>query len=257
MQGAREYNTALEACAANNVCGFRKFWRSRRDFIVNGHFVFETGEHARGKTLTVYMTDTPLVDKMETAEREEIFKRGLKVYDVVSGQRGWDERYGFVVHGIIEKTVQDMLNAAVHAHANMVACLELRKKAEEAEKARLYSEKVKRFENIIKYGDKTDTDCSTESTPEKDNVSYGGYTFSPVRNFEEEEFKTITKHLRSDRELGFSKYDGAKHLWSYEDFYKACSANKRAQNCDIFYCIETGKYYIPGENELFEYVAER
>lgn len=128
MQGAREYNTALEACAANNVCGFRKFWRSRRDFIVNGHFVFETGEHARGKTLTVYMTDTPLVDKMETAEREEIFKRGLKVYDVVSGQRGWDERYGFVVHGIIEKTVQDMLNAAVHAHANMVACLELRKK---------------------------------------------------------------------------------------------------------------------------------
>lgn len=91
----------------------------------------------------------------------------------------------------------------------------------------------------------------------KDNVSYGGYTFSPVRNFEEEEFKTITKHLRSDRELGFSKYDGAKHLWSYEDFYKACSENKRAQNCDIFYCIETGKYYIPGENELFEYVTER
>lgn len=231
MDGAREYNTALEACAGNNVCGFRKFWRSRRDFIVNGHFVFETGEHARGKTLTVYMTDTPLVDKMETAEREEIFKRGLKVYDVVSGQRGWDERYGFVVHGIIEETVQDMLDAAVNAHEDMVAKLKAIREAEEAEKARLYSEKVKRFENIIKYGDKTDTDCST--------VSYGGYTFSPVRNFEGEEFETITKHLRSDRELGFSKYDGAKHLWSYEDFYKACSANKRAQNCDIFYCIET------------------
>ena len=249
MNGAREYNTALEACAANNVCGFRKFWRSRRDFIVNGHFVFETGEHARGKTPTVYMTDTPLVDKMETAEREEIFKRGLKVYDIVSGQRGWDERYGFVVHGIIEETVQDMLDAAVNAHEDMVAKLKATREAEEAEKARLYSEKVKRFENIIKYGDKIDADCHT--------VSYGGYTFSPVRNFEGEEFKTITKHLRSDRELGFSKYDGAKHLWSYEDFYKACSANKRAQNCDIFYCIETGKYYIPGENELFEYVAER
>ena len=249
MNGAREYNTALEACAANNVCGFRKFWRSRRDFIVNGHFVFETGEHARGKTLTVYMTDTPLVDKMETAEREEIFKRGLKVYDIVSGQRGWDERYGFVVHGIIEETVQDMLDAAVNAHEDMVAKLKATREAEEAEKARLYSEKVKRFENIIKYGDKIDADCHT--------VSYGGYTFSPVRNFEGEEFKTITKHLRSDRELGFSKYDGAKHLWSYEDFYKACSANKRAQNCDIFYCIETGKYYIPGENGLFEYVAER
>lgn len=249
MNGAREYNTALEACVRNNVCGFRKFRLSRQDFIVNGHFVFETGEHARGKTLTVYMTDTPLVDKMETAEREEIFKRGLKVYDVVSGQRGWDERYGFVVHGIIEKTVQDMLDAAVNAYEDMVAKLQAKREAEEAEKARLYSEKVKRFENIIKYGDKTDTDCPT--------VSYGGYTFSPVRNFEGEEFETITKHLRSDRELGFSKYDGAKHLWSYEDFYKACSANKRAQNCDIFYCIETGKYYIPGENELFEYVAER
>lgn len=101
----------------------------------------------------------------------------------------------------------------------------------------------------MKQKGKIDADCHT--------VSYGGYTFSPVRNFEGEEFETITKHLRSDRELGFSKYDGAKHLWSYEDFYKACSENKRAQNCDIFYCIETGKYYIPGENELFEYVIER
>lgn len=249
MQGARKYNTVLNACAEQNVCGFRKFRLSRRDFIVNGHFVFETGEHARGKTLIIHMTDTPLVDKMETAEREEIFKRGLKVYDIVSGQRGWDERYGFVVHGIIEETVQDMLDAAVNAHEDMVAKLKATREAEEAEKARLYSEKVKRFENIIKYGDKIDADCHT--------VSYGGYTFSPVRNFEGEEFETITKHLRSDRELGFSKYDGAKHLWSYEDFYKACSENKRAQNCDIFYCIETGKYYIPGENELFEYVIER
>lgn len=166
MNGAREYNTALKACAENNVCGFRKLRFSRRDFIVNGHFVFGTGEHARGKTLIIYMTDTPLVDKMENAERDEIFNRGLKVYDVVSGQRGWDESYGFVVQGIIEKTVQDMLNAAVNEHEDMVAKLKAKREAEEAEKARLYSEKVKRFENIIKYGDKTDTDCPTESTPE-------------------------------------------------------------------------------------------
>ena len=37
--------------------------------------------------------------------------------------------------------------------------------------------------------------------------------------------------------------------YKYEDFYEAASNTK----FDIFKCYETGKNYLPGQNELFEY----
>lgn len=82
---------------------------------------------------------------------------------------------------------------------------------------------------------------------------YGGYHFVPYRQLSINEKKAtltaLTKHLRSDTELGLCKYDWKKHNYSHESFY-AASNNSTS---DLFRCVENNKVYIPGENELFEF----
>ena len=48
-----------------------------------------------------------------------------------------------------------------------------------------------------------------------------------------------------------SAYEGAAHPYSYEEFYNAANSS----SADIFKCVENGRLYIPGENELFEYTG--
>uniref|UniRef100_UPI003FEDDFA5 Eco57I restriction-modification methylase domain-containing protein n=1 Tax=Pseudoruminococcus massiliensis TaxID=2086583 RepID=UPI003FEDDFA5 len=48
-----------------------------------------------------------------------------------------------------------------------------------------------------------------------------------------------------------SAYEGATHPYSYEEFYNAANSS----SADIFKCVENGRLYIPGENELFEYTG--
>ncbi|MEO3161181.1 hypothetical protein ABHC52_14565, partial [Ruminococcus bicirculans (ex Wegman et al. 2014)] len=60
----------------------------------------------------------------------------------------------------------------------------------------------------------------------------------------------LTKHLRSDAELGLCKYEWKKHNYSHKSFY-AASNNSTS---DLFRCVENNKVYIPGENELFEFI---
>ena len=80
---------------------------------------------------------------------------------------------------------------------------------------------------------------------------YGGYHFVPYRQFNTNEKKAtltaLTKHLRSDAELGLCKYEWKKHNYSRESFYAASNSTS-----DLFRCVENNKVYIPGENELFE-----
>jgi hypothetical protein len=81
---------------------------------------------------------------------------------------------------------------------------------------------------------------------------YGGYHFVPYRQFNTNEKKAtltaLTKHLRSDAELGLCKYEWKKHNYSRESFYAASNSTS-----DLFRCVENNKVYIPGENELFEF----
>lgn len=82
---------------------------------------------------------------------------------------------------------------------------------------------------------------------------YSNYHFEPERNLKECEDKnlyTLSKHLRSDRELGMCDYDWKKYNYSLKKFYKASCGSK----CDLFRCVENGKLYIPGEHELFEFI---
>lgn len=80
---------------------------------------------------------------------------------------------------------------------------------------------------------------------------YHGLHYMPVRKFNQEEqnmsLPEISVYLRDARgtRVGMEPYD-------YKDFYEA-SGNS---NADIFLCVETGKQYIPCENELQEYTKE-
>ena len=109
---------------------------------------------------------------------------------------------------------------------------------------------------------------------------YGGKQFIPVRQFhgKEGDFFAITRRLRKDLELGFFQEDyygkGSKKAdYSHESFYAAstdkncdifrCLENGKYhsfylwrphKNCDIFRCLENGKLYVPCEYELQEYM---
>jgi hypothetical protein len=93
------------------------------------------------------------------------------------------------------------------------------------------------------------------------SFEYGGYHFTPVRQFRKGEierplagdsrpWKTdvqyAMRNMRTDRAVTLPEY-------SYDDFY-AASMDKA---CDIFRCEETGRLYVPGANELFGYDEPR
>lgn len=85
---------------------------------------------------------------------------------------------------------------------------------------------------------------------------YGDKHFLPVGLIKENAgFQKTAEKTRTDKNLGYwcSKYESIygkpKFEYNYNDFYTACGNKK----CDVFKCIENGKYYLPAENELFEY----
>jgi len=95
---------------------------------------------------------------------------------------------------------------------------------------------------------------------------YCGYHFTPYRAFYagetdrplegdsrpwKKDAAYAFRNMKSDFELGLSKYEGKKagRDYSHKGFY-AASGNSTA---DIFRCIENGRLYVPCENELCQY----
>ena len=83
---------------------------------------------------------------------------------------------------------------------------------------------------------------------------YQGYHFEAVGILPEGiEGKNLVAQTRSNTELHLSTYHTEDFpKYSYDDFY----AVSNAPTADVFRCLETGRNYIPGENELFGYEGE-
>ena len=82
---------------------------------------------------------------------------------------------------------------------------------------------------------------------------YNGFHFEAAGSLpDHSEMREIVKNTVSKNELGISDYGDGKLPYSHGSFYEASTA----KTADVFRCIETGKYYLPGEHELFEYVGE-
>ena len=84
--------------------------------------------------------------------------------------------------------------------------------------------------------------------------AYQGYHFEAVGVLPEGiEGKDLVAQTRSNIELHLSTYHTEDFpKYSYDDFY----AVSNAPTADVFRCLETGRNYIPGENELFGYEGE-
>ena len=82
---------------------------------------------------------------------------------------------------------------------------------------------------------------------------YNKFHFLPVRNINDIERKEGVAHIRSDRELAMAVYtfSWVKWPWDYNEFYRASGGSK----ADLFLCVESGRLYIPGSNELFEWIG--
>ena len=83
---------------------------------------------------------------------------------------------------------------------------------------------------------------------------YQGYHFEPVGTLPQGlEGKELVNQTRGNTELHLTTYEREDDiLYSYAGFYEASGSSK----ADIFRCMETGRNYIPGENELFGYEGE-
>ena len=83
---------------------------------------------------------------------------------------------------------------------------------------------------------------------------YQGYHFEAVGVLPEGiEGKDLVAQTRSNTELHLSTHHTEDFpKYSYDDFY----AVSNAPTADVFRCLETGRNYIPGENELFGYEGE-
>ena len=83
---------------------------------------------------------------------------------------------------------------------------------------------------------------------------YQGYHFEAVGMLPEGlEGKELVAQTRSNTELHLSTYHTEDFpKYSYEEFYAVCNT----PTADVFRCLETGRNYIPGENELFGYEGE-
>ena len=83
---------------------------------------------------------------------------------------------------------------------------------------------------------------------------YQGYHFEAVGVLPEGlEGKDLVAQTRSNTELHLSTYHTEDFpKYSYDEFY----AVSNAPTADVFRCLETGRNYIPRENELFGYEGE-
>ena len=83
---------------------------------------------------------------------------------------------------------------------------------------------------------------------------YQGYHFEAVGILPQGlEGKELVNQTRANTELHLTTYEREEDiLYSYAGFYEASGSSK----ADIFRCMETGRNYIPGENELFGYEGE-
>ena len=125
-----------------------------------------------------------------------------------------------------------------------------------------YTDHVMNPEEITRVRQELDLQES-ESEPESvivqeqwdENVfEYQGYHFEAVGILPQGlEGKELVNQTRGNTELHLTTYEREEDiLYSYAGFYEASGSSK----ADIFRCMETGRNYIPGENELFGYEGE-
>jgi hypothetical protein len=143
MLGARRYHNLIEQAVYLNLGELRKINCSGYgQGYQYKNIVFVLGEHARGKTFQIWIYKDNDISSALTDEH-------IEVYDVISGQRGWTEIYGWTVDGAWKDYIEkyfDNLTEQITEKANEQELL--RKQAEDEENKKLKS-KIDEFNQIF------------------------------------------------------------------------------------------------------------
>ena len=136
MNGAGKYYYPMSMCHSD--LGFEEIEHNQ---YYGNHIVFDFGEHARGKTLEIYLIE----NENELKAKGLYHTKRVEVYGMVCGQRGWTECYGWKIQGKWVDFCNDILEKAVQLHkekcenfARMQKENEENKKKEEREFAKTF-----------------------------------------------------------------------------------------------------------------------
>lgn len=168
MQGARKYVTAIEGLARIGGYGFDVV-ENNRGIYTKGNFLFHCGEHARGKEISIYLLKKMPPQRIENRMLFETYlnsTNSLLVYGPVSGQLGWSEIYGYLVHNEIKSVLSSILDEAIRDYNDVINDKNEKADAERKEKAIALNNKAKDFEQFLLNGCK-------ETAPENTSIKYG------------------------------------------------------------------------------------
>ena len=176
---------------------------------------------------------------------------------MVGAYENWENFRDFMAEDIFQRTYQDYLvdsRDAISLHENDPEAPEwIQGMAVEAKLQEIAAFPVETLETVQETSEEekpSESDKAQELSP---IFEYDGFHFEAAGKLPENfDTKEIIKKTVSHNELGISDYEDGQHPYSHSGFYEA-SPNKTA---DVFRCVETGKNYLPGEHELFEYVGE-
>lgn len=169
MQGARKYVTAIEGLARIGGYGFDVV-ENNRGIYTKGNFLFHCGEHARGKELSIYLLKKMPPQRIENRMLFETYlnsTNSLLVYGPVSGQLGWSEIYGYLVHNEIKSVLSSILDEAIRDYNDVINDKKEKADAERKEKAIALNNKAKDFEQFLLNGCKETAPEKTSSESEK------------------------------------------------------------------------------------------
>ena len=196
-------------------------------------------------------------------ELDNLMVRNRETAPVMAGAyKNWDNFRDFMAEDIFQRTYQDYLvdsRDAISLHENDPEAPEWAKgMAVEAELQEIAAFPRETLETVQETEISEVSEEIKPSEPDKAQelspiFEYDGFHFEAAGKLPENfDTKEVIKNTVSHNELGITDYEDGQHPYSHSGFYEA-SSNKTA---DVFRCVETGKNYLPGEHELFEYVGE-
>ena len=141
MQGAGNY--AIPIYSTYEQLGLEKLYdKSTRSCIFyTNHVVFDFDEHARGRTLDIYLIE----DEDVLRENGLFYCDKVKVYGMVSGQPGWTDKYGWIIEGNWCEYINGILEKSIELYNQNKLIAECKNKQRVSEKRKTLEDRAKEF----------------------------------------------------------------------------------------------------------------
>ena len=144
MQGAGSY--AIPMYSTYEQMGLERFHGKLAGYIYYGnHTVFDFDQHARGRTLDIYIIK----------DEDDLRKNGLydcdrlKVYGMISGQCGWNEKYGWIIEGDWCEYINGILKKSIELYNQNQLNNEREKRQKKIDERKTLEARAKEFSKFF------------------------------------------------------------------------------------------------------------